>query len=384
MGELRPGGHSPVYPHGSAFGSFQGQPTSFLKPLYIVLGGIKGGARTGRGRRVHRLRCHDGHHRSVGGRHGIAGHAGPAYAKTTRREMTKRYNLRRRHPGHPDSALHHDGRLWRLDRTQGNHRRQPVCRSHLTGNASGRTLFSVHFDLRCNINPAVGPARFPRRRPGNSWSAAQKWAMTLKSLIPPLALILAVMGTILGGVATPTEAGGHGCCRCGPILAAFQPTRLTWPVTPGLGLLCHPENHPPWLMMLFVGGKFFSSVFPEHGRRRRCCRCPHRFGTQPLDRPRHHDGHRFYHGHVHRLGSNPYWLPYRFLCPSCMELDFNPRCGFRLLMCVNLQTSFSDAALSAMPCFTSSRCGTAKSYTMMHIYTGASFRFVSPAARSVC
>ncbi len=34
--------------------------------------------------------------------------------------------------------------------------------------------------------------------------------MTLKSLLPPLALILAVMGTILAGVATPTEAAGLG------------------------------------------------------------------------------------------------------------------------------------------------------------------------------
>jgi len=72
-------------------------------------------------------------------------------------------------------------------------------------------LYFIYILIRCNINPELGPPI--SKEEASTYTAAQKWAMTLKSLVPPLALILAVMGTILAGVATPTEAAGLGACR---------------------------------------------------------------------------------------------------------------------------------------------------------------------------
>jgi tripartite ATP-independent transporter DctM subunit len=69
-------------------------------------------------------------------------------------------------------------------------------------------LYFSYILIRCNINPTLGPPISKDEASG--YTAAQKWGMTLKSLVPPLALILAVMGTILGGLATPTEAAGLG------------------------------------------------------------------------------------------------------------------------------------------------------------------------------
>jgi tripartite ATP-independent transporter DctM subunit len=69
-------------------------------------------------------------------------------------------------------------------------------------------LYFLYILIRCNLNPELGPPI--SKEEARSWSASQKWAMTLKSMVPPLALILAVMGTILAGIATPTEAAGLG------------------------------------------------------------------------------------------------------------------------------------------------------------------------------
>jgi TRAP-type mannitol/chloroaromatic compound transport system permease large subunit len=60
--------------------------------------------------------------------------------------------------------------------------------------------------------------------------------MTLKSLVPPLALILAVMGTILGGVATPTEAAGMG---------ASGAAILAWPTANSPGRFSGTAAAPP-------------------------------------------------------------------------------------------------------------------------------------------
>ena len=87
-------------------------------------------------------------------------------------------------------------------------------------------LYFLFILIRCGINPELGPP--VSREEAGRWSARQKWAMTLKSLIPPLALILAVMGTILAGIATPTEAAGLGAA--GAALLAVANRKLNWRV----------------------------------------------------------------------------------------------------------------------------------------------------------
>jgi tripartite ATP-independent transporter DctM subunit len=62
--------------------------------------------------------------------------------------------------------------------------------------------------IRCYFNPALGPA-IPADQM-TPFSSAKVWRL-MKSLVPPIFLIFAVLGTIFSGVAPPTEAAAVGC-----------------------------------------------------------------------------------------------------------------------------------------------------------------------------
>lgn len=62
--------------------------------------------------------------------------------------------------------------------------------------------------IRCYLKPELGPAI-----PGDQmtpFSAAKLWRL-LKAMVPPVLLIIAVLGTIFSGIAPPTEAAAVGC-----------------------------------------------------------------------------------------------------------------------------------------------------------------------------
>ena len=62
--------------------------------------------------------------------------------------------------------------------------------------------------IRCYQNPELGPA-IPADQI-SPFSIKKIWRL-LKSLVPPVLLILAVLGTIFSGIAPPTEAAAIGC-----------------------------------------------------------------------------------------------------------------------------------------------------------------------------
>jgi tripartite ATP-independent transporter DctM subunit len=74
----------------------------------------------------------------------------------------------------------------------------------------------------------VGVAIFkPDAMPAASRDQARaNWGDVLRALIPPLALILAVLGSIIGGLATPTEAASVGAV--GALLLAMIRRGLDW------------------------------------------------------------------------------------------------------------------------------------------------------------
>jgi tripartite ATP-independent transporter DctM subunit len=89
------------------------------------------------------------------------------------------------------------------------------------------------------------------------YSAAQKISMIFTSLIPPLFLIFMVLGSIVAGVATTTEAAGLGAV--GAMLLALAYRRLTWETiadaaTATMKITC-------MVMVLFLGGNAFQSIF---------------------------------------------------------------------------------------------------------------------------
>ena len=119
-------------------------------------------------------------------------------------------------------------------------------------------LYLAYVAVRCTINPALGPV-IPKEE--RVYTVGQKVAMTMKSFVPPFGLILTVMGTILAGVATPTEAAALGCL--GALILAIVGKKLTWKVITESCI--STARTTAMIMALFVGGKFFSVVFLSMG-----------------------------------------------------------------------------------------------------------------------
>lgn len=69
-------------------------------------------------------------------------------------------------------------------------------------------LYVTYVFVRCRLNPELGPSLPPDQV--TEFTVA-KFMKLVKSLVPPVALILAVLGTIFSGIAPPTEAAAVGC-----------------------------------------------------------------------------------------------------------------------------------------------------------------------------
>lgn len=82
-------------------------------------------------------------------------------------------------------------------------------------------LFSIYILIVCAIWPELGPA-VPKAEQA-SWGEKLS---ALRSVVLPLALIVVVLGSIVGGAATPSEAAGIGAF--GALICALAKRKLTW------------------------------------------------------------------------------------------------------------------------------------------------------------
>lgn len=194
---------------------------------------------------------------------------------------------------------------------------------------SGLYLFYV--GSVCAINPKLGP---PIPADEDTYSTTQKVLMILKSFVPPFGLILVVMGTILVGVATPTEAAALG--GVGALILAFINRKLTWEVLVQSALAT--SRTTAMILLLFIGGKLFSVVFLSFGG-----------GDVVADLLLGMDVSEYVilvimMAVVFILGLFIDWAAILLVVvpiftPIALDLDFNPL-WFAMLICVNLQTSF--------------------------------------------
>lgn len=84
------------------------------------------------------------------------------------------------------------------------------------------TLYIAYILIKCYFDPSAGPAAPEAER---NVPLMEKIGM-FKSLVLPIVLILGVMGSIFGGVATPGEAAGVGAL--GAVLCAAVRKQLDW------------------------------------------------------------------------------------------------------------------------------------------------------------
>ena len=95
---------------------------------------------------------------------------------------------------------------------------------------------------------------------GNNWNPAF-FSKLLRSLLLPLILIVAVLGSILVGWASPTEAAAIGAAGA-IILTAFQ-KKLNWAT---IQTVCRETTHlTAMVFMILLGATTFSLVFREMG-----------------------------------------------------------------------------------------------------------------------
>ncbi len=88
-------------------------------------------------------------------------------------------------------------------------------------------------------------------------SPLQLLRRTLKSLVPPLVLIVAVLGSIFFGLASPTEAAGVGAFAA--TLLALANGKLTWPVLRDVMLTT--VRFTSMVFTILVGAQAFRIVF---------------------------------------------------------------------------------------------------------------------------
>jgi len=85
------------------------------------------------------------------------------------------------------------------------------------------SLYIAYIVIHCYLHPEVGPPIPLEKR---QVSSIQKISKLLRSLLPPVLLILAVLGTIFTGIAPPTEAAAMGSLAA--VLLAIAYRKFSW------------------------------------------------------------------------------------------------------------------------------------------------------------
>jgi tripartite ATP-independent transporter DctM subunit len=119
-------------------------------------------------------------------------------------------------------------------------------------------LFIAWTLIRCWINPSLGPALPPEMRPVSMAPVIKELVI---GVMPVIVVILATLGVILMGIATPTDAGAIGC------LATFALTvgsgRMSFSKIKHAGLATLEISS--MILMLVTASNLFGSVFSRLG-----------------------------------------------------------------------------------------------------------------------
>ncbi len=117
-------------------------------------------------------------------------------------------------------------------------------------------LYIVFIVIYGLISPNSMPA--PKNPPEVGWDAVRD---VLASVVPPMLLILAVLGSIFAGFATPTEASGLGAL--GATLLAVWNRRLNFAVLKDVAR--STMNTTGYIVGIFVAANFFALILRRYG-----------------------------------------------------------------------------------------------------------------------
>jgi tripartite ATP-independent transporter DctM subunit len=116
-------------------------------------------------------------------------------------------------------------------------------------------LYMIYIALRCGINPKIGPPVPPAELALIPF--VKRITDTLRYAVPPMLLIVAVLGAIFFGVATPTEAAGVGAFVAFIMALAYR--KLTWKNF--TECLYQTSRTSTMVIIIIVGATCFTGVF---------------------------------------------------------------------------------------------------------------------------
>jgi tripartite ATP-independent transporter DctM subunit len=119
-------------------------------------------------------------------------------------------------------------------------------------------LYLGYVLVRCHLDPSLGPPLPPSLRAASRLDIARE---VLIGVIPLAVLIAATLGSILAGLATPTEAAGVG--TLGALALALAYGRLDWAVLKGVSLRTLATSS--MVLFLAVASNVFGAVFARLG-----------------------------------------------------------------------------------------------------------------------
>ena len=119
-------------------------------------------------------------------------------------------------------------------------------------------LYIIWQVLNSYLNPQSVPVK---KKIINQGEVFQVYKNVFKALLPPLILIIAVLGSILGGLATPTESAGVGAI--GAILLSFLKKQLNFKVMKEV--VQSTAKTTSMVFIILVGAALFSLVFRGYG-----------------------------------------------------------------------------------------------------------------------
>ncbi len=119
-------------------------------------------------------------------------------------------------------------------------------------------LYAGYATIRCYLDPSLGPVVPEEDREKDIKVVLYEFFM---GLVPPALLVFSALGSILFGLATPTEAAG--CGALGAILLAFAYRKLTLEKLKD-GLIKTLEI-TALIMLLVAASNFFGAVFARLG-----------------------------------------------------------------------------------------------------------------------
>ncbi|MDH5179884.1 MAG: TRAP transporter large permease subunit [Gammaproteobacteria bacterium] len=119
-------------------------------------------------------------------------------------------------------------------------------------------LYLLYLIVIAFLKPAIAPAIPPEDRAMGRGELLQQIG---QALLPPILLIVAVLGSIIGGVATPTEASSVGAV--GSILLAMYQRQFSIAILQEVML--STMRITSMVFLIFIGASIFSLVFRGFG-----------------------------------------------------------------------------------------------------------------------